>query len=230
MARCEAGGGDRAQGAVAGRSRRGRPGADRASERTPQCLRHGDRGPRACRGAPGRGRGDARRAARAPPRRALLGQGHARHGGHPHHDGRGALRRSGARRGRGRRIPAPGRRRDPRRKDDDARVCPQGGHRQRALRRHAEPLGARSHLRRVERGRGGGGGHRDGAARGGHRRGRLDPDPGELLRRRGPQADVRADRARPGGRRGDAHAPGAALPHGRGRRLVPFGHRRARRP
>ena len=224
-----AGGRDRAEGALARRGRRGRPRTHRTRRSAAERVRHGDRGPRARRGASGGGPGDARGAARAPPRRAVLGEGHARHRGRPDHPRRPPLRGAGAEGGRRGGRAAPRGRRDPRGEDDHARVRPQGRDRQRALRRHPESVGVGVHLRRVERRRGGGGGHRHGAARDRDRRGRVDPHPGELLRRRRAQAHVRADPAGAGRGRGAAHPPGPPLPDGRGRRALPLGHGGPRR-
>ncbi len=70
---------------------------------------------------------------------------------------------------------------DRRRQDERPRVHVPGVHRQRAVRPHPEPLGARVVAGRIERRVGGGPGRRPGAAGHRHRRRRLYPHPRGVL-------------------------------------------------
>ena len=94
----------------------------------------------------------------------------------------------GRRAGRG--LAAPLRRRAAR-QDDDAGAGLEGRHRQRADRRHPQPVGPAYDPGRLERRQLGGARGRDGPAGARHRRRRLDPDPVRVLRAPRPQADVR---------------------------------------
>ena len=106
--------------------------------------------------------------------------------------------RAVGRRRAGRRLAAPLRRRAAR-QDDDAGAGLEGRHRQRADRRHPQPVGPAHDPGRLERRQLGGARGRDGPAGARHRRRRLDPDPVRVLRAAGPQADVRPA-CRPGRR------------------------------
>ena len=94
-----------------------------------------------------------------------------------------------ARRRRGRGAAAR-RRRRPVLQDEPARV--RRGQRQPDLRHDLQPARPEPHVGRVEQRLGGAGRRRRLRPRAGHRHGRLDPDPGRLLRHRRPEADVRA--------------------------------------
>ena len=76
------------------------------------------------------------------------------------------------------------RRRHRRRQDQHARVRRRRQHLQRGLRRHPQPVEPRAHLRRLERRRGGGAGHRHGPARPGLGSRRLAAHARRVLRRR----------------------------------------------
>ena len=75
---------------------------------------------------------------------------------------------------------------------DDAGVRLEGGHRQPARPPSAQPLEPGADARRLERRCRGRGGPRHGRAACRHRRRRLDPHPGRLLRHRRPEAHLRA--------------------------------------
>ena len=156
-----------------------------------------------------------------PGRRAAAVRGAGRHqgpavrdGGAPDDGGQRRLRRLGRRpRQRARAPPARGGR-DRRRQDQHARGRHAAGHRERPLRRDAQPLGSRALARRLvgrERGRRRLG---HGGARRRQRPGRLDPHPGRLLRARRPEAQPGAglDRPRPRRRRARGRPPTACSP------------------
>ena len=83
-----------------------------------------------------------------------------------------------------------------------ARIFHVGDHRERHVRQHVEPMEAGLLGRRLDRRRTGGRDLRHGADRARLRHRRLDPHPGELVRRRRPEALARPRLDRPGGRRG----------------------------
>ena len=211
----------RAKTAVTGGGRpvRARPDRD-AERRGERVLPPGSRG-RARGRAVQRGPLGPRRAEGPPRRGPGVRQGrppHPRHGdasGLAHGERRSAV----ARRRSGGRAPARARGGDPR-EDHHPGARPQVRHGQPAHRHHAEPVEPRAQPRREQRRRGGRVGRRTGPARRGHRRRRLDPDPGDVERHRRPQADRRPRPDLAAVPLGRALARG---PHGpvRGRRRAP---------
>ena len=171
------------------------PRADRAALRRPGCLRHGDRrtGPVGS----DRSRPTARR---TTGRRPHCPEGPQRHRGGAHRLRLAGLRRlrAGLRR-RGRTPHRGGRPGEPR-EDQHAGVRLALLHRARGAAPRRDPVGHRPDGRRLQRGSGGGCRGRPGAGGPGLRRWRLDPDPGQLLRTRRPQAqpgpDLRRSRVR----------------------------------
>ena len=151
-----------------------------------------DRGPRrrrvaAVRRRPARGQG-ARAGRGLAGHRGQPGVRRPRGGPHRHHD----PPRRGCGRGEGRpddgqRVRRPQRQRDP------------------AARRHAQPLAARPHRRRLVGRVRRRGGRRAAADRLGGRRGRVDPHPGRVLRARRHEGHRRAHPARPPHRDRPAH-------------------------
>jgi hypothetical protein len=118
---------------------------------------------------------------------------------------------------------ARGGRRGHRRQDQLRRVRDGLVERELGVRRRAQPVGARSHARRIERRLGRGRGRRLRAARARLRHRRIDPAAGRLLRRRRPEADLRPRVAlRPHRLRLVARSDRAVHPHG-GRRRAALG-------
>ena len=136
-------------------------------------------------------RADAQRSARGPPaRRARGGQGHVR-AALARAAGRVGPQRDRRRAGRVGRVPAPARcRRGGGRRDQHARAR-RGVHRPHLrLRAVRQPVGHRALRRRVVRWLSGRGRGPAGGRSGRHRRWRVDPLPGRLLRGNGPEAHL----------------------------------------
>ena len=139
---------------------------------------------------------------RPAPRRAGGRQGPLLDAGRAHDRGVQGVRGLRARRGRERRGPAQGSRRDRLRKDQHARVRLRAAERV-SLRAVPEPLGPDAVHRRLQHGRGGGAGGRPGSRRARERHRRVDPRPRALVGGHWAHADVRACAAPRSRRAGD---------------------------
>ena len=149
-------------------------------------------------------------------------QGILRRRGPADHVGRAGLRQERRDEERGRRRPPARRRRRALRQDQRAALSRRLAKLQRDLRHHEQPVGRRARARRILGRLRGGARGRAHRARGRERHRLVDPQPGALLRRLRPQADL--------GHRA-AYRPGAALAnHGRRHRRGGSARAKRRRP